>query len=511
MRRFDAVFLSAVLYFLSFPAAFYSANLVPAKLSAVVVWFAFVPLLVALRGASPSTTFRWAYLFGFLSNLGIFFWVIIAMQKYGGLSVWISGSILLLMIVILAFYPAVSLWCAARLRSRAPVWATGPLLCTLLEWSRVYFPAGGFPWATPAYGLAGSLPLVQVADVVGTAGLNLFIFAVNFQLAEWIARRREGRSLPWAGIGTSAVLLLAVATYGWIRIAAEGSPAKAEGKIRVALLQGNIPQDLKWDPDEKDRILANYRQLTRAARESDPDLVIWPEAALPFTLSRDIQSIPFVSEFLGRSDLLAGAPTASGEKDALTFRNSAFVLSSDGRVRFRYDKQHLVPFGEYVPLSGFLPMRYIVPAVAGNFTSGAAQPLAKLGSQSYGILICYELLFPDLTLDWVRRGAHFLVNITNDAWFDQTSGPFQHVHFGIFRAVETRRFVVRAANTGITTWFDRTGRMHTPTDLFTRGFVIADISPSDEVTFYVRFPHMVPLAALILLALSLLRIRRKDA
>jgi apolipoprotein N-acyltransferase len=154
-------------------------------------------------------------------------------------------------------------------------------------------------------------------------------------------------------------------------------------------------------------------------------------------------------------------------------------------------------------------MEYIVPSVAGNFTSGSTAALPTLGAQAYGILICYELLFPDLSIDRVRRGAHFLVNITNDAWFDRTSGPYQHLRFGILRAIETRRPIVRAANTGVTTWFDATGRTHMPTGLFTRGFVIADISPSDKMTFYVRFPHLIPLAILLSLVIFGVRGMRK--
>lgn len=510
MSRLDAVFLSAFLYFISFPFAFNTPNLIPGALSATAVWFAFVPLLVALRKALPGESFRWTYLFGFLANAGVFFWVIIAIKKYGGLSIWVSGTILLLLILALALYPAVSLWATARFRPRAPFWLAGPLFFTLLDWIRVYFPLQGFPWATPAYSLSGSLPLVQSADLVGTMGLNLLVFGTNFALAEVIVRWRGKRSFPRILVSAAAFLFVFSASYGFYRLHPTAPPDPSVQKIRIALLQGNIPQDLKWNPDLRNQILSDYGKLTAAVRDSNPDLVVWPEAALPITLPRDIQSLPFLAGLTGGPDLLAGAATAFTRDNTTFFQNSAFVVEADGNVRLRYDKQHLVPYGEYVPFSDILPMEYIVPPVAGNFSPGSTPPLAEIHGHRYGILICYEALFPDLTLDFVRRGAGFLVNITNDAWFDRTSGPYQHVRFGILRAIETRRPVVRAANTGISTWFDPQGRMHTPTGLFKRGYVIADVAPQDRFTFYTRHPRLIPILTLLLLLICSLRVFGSD-
>jgi apolipoprotein N-acyltransferase len=497
--RFDAIFLSAVLYFLSFPFAFRSENLIPGNLSAAVIWFAFVPLLATIRDASPRDSFRRTYLYGLLANAGVFFWIIIAMEKYGALSIWVSGGIMVLLVLALAVYPAVAAAGTALFRNRAPVWLTGPLFFTLLDWIRVSFPLQGFPWAIPANALTGNLHLVQAADRIGTTGLNLLIYFVNFAIAEGIAARRERRPPPIRLATAAAALFLALFGYGAFQVQARSTAITQGDKIRVALLQGNIPQDLKWEPTEQEAILLNYRDLTLQARSADPDLIVWPEAAVPYTLPIDIRSFPTLAPWLGRADLVTGAPTASGQGTAVTFRNSAFVVAPNGDVRLRYDKQHLVPFGEYVPLSDLLPMHYIVPPVAGNFTAGRNPPLARVRGVPYGILICYEILFPDLTLDFVERGARFLVNITNDAWFDQTSGPYQHVRFGILRAIETRRPIVRAANTGITTWYDPIGRMQMSTRLFTRGFVTAEIAPSTEMTFYVRHPSLVPMGVLLLL------------
>lgn len=509
MTRLYAVLTSAVLYTISFPVALYSPNLIPPALSGVVIWFAFVPLLLTLRTATPLDNLRFGYLFGILAHGGTFFWAIIAMQKYGGLSPWVSVSIYILMVLVLAPFPAIALYGAAKLRTKLPFWLTGTLLLTLTEWSRLYVPMGGFPWGTPAYALSGFLPLIQSADLVGTTGLNLLLISTNFVLAETWLRWQRREPLPKVALGSIALLIITSLFYGLYRLNDE-SLATGKERIRVALLQGNVSQELKWDPEERDQILVDYKKLTRRAGRSKPDLVVWPEAALPFTLPHDLKSLPMLSGFLGNADLVTGAPSALLEGEKATFFNSAFVFSPRGKIRLRYDKQHLVPFGEYVPLSTYLPMEWIVPPVAGNFSAGSTPQLARLGEHAYGILICYEVLFPDLALDMVRKGAHFLINITNDAWFDQTSGPYQHVRFGIFRAIETRRPILRSANTGITTWFDPHGRTHFPTRLFSRGFILADFSPSTNLTFYVRFPHLIPIAVWLFLILSLIWAWRKS-
>ncbi|MFH1262509.1 MAG: apolipoprotein N-acyltransferase [Pseudomonadota bacterium] len=507
--KLDALLLSAFLYFLSYPFAFHSANLIPDWVSATVIWFAFVPLFVLLRGLPPAESFRKTFGFGVIANGAILFWIIIAMKKYGGLSILLSGGIMALMILALATYSALAAFATAVFRNRAPAWLTGTLFFTLMEWVRVYVPFGGFPWAAPANALAGSLYLVQAADRIGVTGLNLVIFFTNFALAELVIARRERRPLPRLLPGSAAVLFLVLLTYGILEIRTRRAQPEPTDRVRVALLQGNVAENLKLDPEQEREILENYRTLTGEALRVAPDLIVWPEAALPFTLPRDIRTLPAIGKWIGRSQLLTGVATASGQENEIAFWNSALVIGPDGGVRFRYDKQHLVPFGEYVPFSDLLPMRYIVPPVAGNFRAGSKPILAEVNGHPFGILICYEIIFPDLSLDFVDRGATFLVNITNDAWFDQTSGPYQHVRFGLLRAVETRRPVVRSANTGITTWFDPVGRIHTPTRFFTRGFVTADIAPSTERTFYVRHPYLIPLLMLVLLLFVVLRKERR--
>ncbi len=502
MRGSRLVLVSSLLFTLSFPLALNSENLIPASLSSFFIWFAYVPLALATFRRTPRESFRLGYLFGLLTNLGTLFWIIIAIKKYGGLSMGTSSLIFFLILVVLGFFPAVSLWATARLGSMAPRWLLATLLFTLWAWTQTFIPLGGFPWLHPAYALYGAPHLAQTVDLFGTTGLNFLIFLVNFVLAEgclWMQKREP--AYPKWGALFAAMLLVSGYVYGLYRTQQiqTGSP---DGHLKVALVQGNVPQDLKWSSHSRTTIRDRYEKLSRLATESAPDLIVWPEAALPYSVAGDTQKLSAIARLEAKADFVVGAPTRHRREKRTVYRNSVFVVDHKGRVKSRYDKIHLVPFGEYVPLGDVLPMQYVVPAVAGVFRAGDRSILGKTGGSRFGILVCYEVLFSDLTIDLVRDGAQFLVNVTNDAWFDHTSGPYQHVRFASFRAIETRRPLVRSANTGITAWFDPLGRIHNPSKLFTEAMILAEIKPRNDMTFYIRYPFFFPLAVASLLLLT---------
>lgn len=488
---------------LSFPLAIGETPLLPSAVSSVFIWVALVPILMAIQSLSPKQVFRLGYLYGFFSALGIFYWFIIAMAVYGGISLWGSTGFLVLLAATLAFYPALAFYGAAKLRSRLPFWLSGSILFTLLLWSLTYFPFEGFPWISPAYALYPARPLIQMADIVGIPGINFLVLLMNFAIADFFCRvpRKSFRSSYSLHVAIGFTLVSAL--YGVIRL--QTLSKSSPHTVRVAVIQGNIAQDKKWDEDYQQSIFEKYRRLTAQVSSFHPDLVVWPEAAIPTLIHSETLTLPFLAGIAGASDLVSGAVTyrMSGQRQA--YFNSAFSVSPDGQVRSRYDKQHLVPFGEYVPLADLLPIRKIVPVAAGDFMNGEPRPPSHVGPYDYGILICYETLFPDLAIDEVRRGATFLVNITNDAWYNRTSGPYQHVHMGIFRAIETRRPIVRAANTGVSTIIDETGQMHQATPLFEDATLTAEIHPRTDRTWYVSYPHVFPafLAIVLLVSASL--------
>ncbi|MCB0308934.1 MAG: apolipoprotein N-acyltransferase, partial [Bdellovibrionales bacterium] len=278
--------------------------------------------------------------------------------------------------------------------------------------------------------------------------------------------------------------------------------------IRASLIQGNISQDQKWERQARKNILETYALLSSESMlNKNIDLVIWPEAAIPYLTPRRSLQTSFPVDFLkGQSYLIYGAATYATQGRKRNYYNSAFFSAPNGEHLGAYDKKRLVPFGEYVPFEKWI--KGIVPAMAGNFSRGDKTFVFHHDKFHFSVIICYEVLFPELSIDMVNNGAEFFVNITNDAWFDVTSGPFQHAHIGRFRAIETRRSFLRAANTGITYWITPSGQIFDATRLFKSTTVIAKIYPSQEKTFYVHFPWLVPFLMLVIVIYGIFKNRQ---
>ena len=460
-------------------------------------------MYIALRDSKPGQAFRWAYAYGVLANIGILYWISIAMQVYGNLNILVSASIMGALVFTLALYPAFTFWMMARLKDHAPRWLIGSTFFMLLEWTRVYFPLEGYPWATPAYALYALQPFIQITDTIGTSGLNFIIFLTNFILAESLVCWKRKEELPKLALASVCILLLFGFIFGNAKMKYYSDKITAAPVIRGGLIQPNIPQEMKWESKYRGLILSKYRNLSIQAAENGAALIVWPEAALPMTVDAETTRFPMLRGISASADFFIGSSSWIRKNGKRAAMNSAFSIRPDGRVKLRYDKRHLVPFGEYVPLEDVLPMDSIVPGVAGSFLKGHSEKIPEINGIPYGVLICYESLFPDLPVDGVRKGAKFFVNITNDAWFEQTSGPYQHLNFGIFRSIETRRSIMRAANTGVSSWFDPTGAVHGSLAFGTEGIVMASVPLLDDITFYVKHPQFIPrLGGLLLLLLS---------
>jgi len=299
------------------------------------------------------------------------------------------------------------------------------------------------------------------------------------------------------------MVVVTVIGYGLIKL---NAPAVGE-PVKISVIQGNIPQHEKWDPAKQRDILENYTQLSIKASLDKPDLIIWPETAIP----ADPYYEPLILEHvLGlakqlRIPILAGVPFSTSYYD---YFNSAVLISSKGKILERYDKLRLVPFGEYVPFEKYLGfVRRIAPAPIGSFRAGDEYVVFD----KFSALICFEDIFPDLSREFVKRGARMLVNITNDAWFKDTPAAYQHAQASVFRAVENRVPVVRCANTGYSVFVDSTGRQHAKIEnksgkaLFIAGYctkttLLAPIK--GKPTPYTRFGDLFAMACLGLLLLN---------
>jgi apolipoprotein N-acyltransferase len=287
--------------------------------------------------------------------------------------------------------------------------------------------------------------------------------------------------LPVVGVG---LLLVATVLFG------KGQMVSAEThrrEIRVSIVQGNIEQSIKWDPGFQERTIAIHNRLTREAGRG-ADLIVWPETAVPFFLREggplSQQVLDLAKEM--QSYLLVGSPDRTRDISS-RYYNSAFLISPEGKIVQKYDKIHLVPFGEYVPLKSLLFFVQKMATGIGDFSPGQAFTVFEAPAGRFGVLICFEAIFPDQVRRYVLAGADFLVNITNDAWFGDSSAPYQHLSMAALRAVENGVILVRAANTGISALVTPTGRIVKQSDLFVETVLSGTMARRSAETFYTRY------------------------
>ena len=476
-----------------------------------LAWVAFVPLLLAIGKRTPGQSFKLGVAAGGIAYGGILYWVNIVMTHYGKLP-WLASFALYL---LLAGYLALYLGGVAFLTRRAEAAGISPLLAFPVCWVGLEylrsFVLTGFPWASLGYTQFRFPALIQVADLVGVYGLSFLVAFANVVAYRILGSlvRRERRRFPLPAVVVLLLLLAATLGYGIHRLRAPetGDP------LRVVLVQGNIPQDVKWDPTFQEATVKTYEDLSRRACVTGADLVVWPESALPFYFQREE---PYAGRVRGlarelKSCLVVGSPAYEQEGAKVRYLNSAFLLNAAGTLVGRSDKLHLVPFGEYVPLGRFLPFVNKLVTGIGDFSPGAAATPLDTGKAKIGVLVCFEAIFPEISRAYVRAGCQVLVNITNDAWFGRSSAPWQHLSMAAFRAVENRVPLVRAANTGISSFIDSHGRIRETTGLFQEAFLAGEVRIGGGETFYCRHGDLLAGACLALTALlGVLSLRRRD-
>ena len=494
---------------------------------AAAAWVALVPLLWALREARPAEAFRRAALFGIAHFASLLYWLVPTMVRYGGLPALPAVGILLLFASVLSLLfiaPAAAGLVLAVRRPRHLLLGL-PLFWAGSEYLRsVLFT--GFPWALLGTSQIGWLPLVQIADLAGPYGVSAVLAAANaavfLLLLAASGRSWQGSNLTRrAAAGSAAAaacLAAAVWGYGVWRIAETDRRAAEAPRLRVAVIQGNIAQSMKWDPAFQAATIDTYVRLSREAEAQAPELIVWPESAAPFYFLAEIPPTRRLLEGIAgsRAHFLIGAPAFELRPGgAADYFNSAFLVApAEARVLGRYDKAHLVPYGEYTPFKEYLPFLGKMVEHVGDFTPGPEGRTLAMAGRTLGIQICYEIIFPALARALVANGAELLITITNDAWYGKSAGPYQHFALAVLRAVETRRALVRAANTGISAFIDPSGRVHEPTPLEVEALAVRDIPLLAGRTPYVACGDLAPAAALAGaagLALAGLRRRRREA
>lgn len=372
-----------------------------------------------------------------------------------------------------------------RLRRRVPVWAEPVLGAWLwvaaeLVRSRLFT---GLPWELLGHTQFRNLTLVQIADLGGVPAVSFVLAFVSVAGANLIVAVRRG-SVRLAPLALPAGLLAATLAYGTYARRAYGTPPAGATVHTLAVVQGNIPNEFHWKRAFFERTLATYARLSASGSGEAPDLIVWPENAANFYLDREPLLLAQLSAVAARArdGLLLGGPRLADDGAA---RNSAYLIGASGTIRAVYDKRRLVPFAEYDPFRSV----HAGPPDGPVYTAGSeAWPLQTPGL-SVGTVVCYEVLFPHLVRDLVRNGADVLVNISNDAWLDAGDDTARRQHFSmaVFRAIETRRFLVRAAATGVSGFVSPTGEAYAMLAAGTAGAATGAVVPRHDQTPYVRW------------------------
>ncbi len=472
--------LSAALLTLSYPPFNFS----------YMAWFGLIPLLVAVRGENKWQAFFTGYITGLL---------------FFGVTLYWVGYVAIIGVVVLALYLALYFGAFAagveilslqfsRPRMRFAVLVSA--LWVALEYLRAHM-FTGFGWALLGHTQWENLPLIQIADTTGAYGVSFLIVFTNVLISSKIKKKIKGTKPESRYLALLVIVLIVTAVYGYYRL--DQKFDRTLNPVKVSVIQGNIPQSEKWDEKFADSILNKYISLTKEAANDKPDLIIWPETSVPGFLETDQALFDKVTALAKELNtyLLVGTQTERVPRKA-RYYNSAVLISSEGEVIKRYDKTHLVPFGEYVPLGdsvfSFVKAHY---DMGEDYSAGKEYtifeiPAGKEGKAKFAVLICFEDVFPELAREFVKRYADFLVVITNDAWYMKSGAPYQHAQSSVFRAIENRINVIRCANTGYSCFIDQKGKIVNSVKsvsgerIFVTGYATSNVTPAKAISFYFK-------------------------
>ncbi|MCL6520296.1 MAG: apolipoprotein N-acyltransferase [Armatimonadetes bacterium] len=453
--RVFACFLSGVALSLAFPRANQHW----------LAWIALSPLMYFACNSKLRVSLVCGFAFGFGFFASHLYWILI-FGKLPWALLAIFQSLFVLLWAVLANILGRPLGEWGRLFLLPALW-----VCT--EWFRS-IGMMGFTWGDIGYSQHSFLPFIQIAAITGVWGVSFLVALVN----SWLANVKLLR----AQAVIVAVVLAAVLAYGAIILQTGETSSK---KLRAAAVQGNIDQDVPQDYLYIERTLRTYRELTRQVSREGARLIVWPETAVPGNPATDYYLQAFLSTLAADSNtyLLVGAHNE--DEDGKCF-NCGFLIAPGRGIVGKYAKVHLVPFGEFVPARKYLPFLSYYRVTPVDLSPGPGFNILTGGPHKLGLAICFESIFPEISRKLVSAGAEVLCVITNDAWFKQTAAAEQHAVKSVFRAIENRRYLIRAASTGVSCIIDPRGRILAKKGIFEPGAIIADVNPIDKKTFYTR-------------------------
>ena len=475
----------------------------------LLAWFSFVPLFWTVKHARSwrSATF-YGWVMGTAAHLIGFYWLVYTISAFGGFPYGVS----VLIFIVYAALQAIEMALFAlflRIAGWGPVCLFPPMFWVAVEF---LFPLL-FPWHVANSQVAFSW-FVQSADLVGPYGASFVVVWFNAAVYRILSTRRLAESRTFLPLACSTLAIILSLVYGFERLRSVEQEMARAPKLATGAVQGNVDIDLKWDPTLAQRNLDQHRRIT--ASLDSPGLVIWPESAIEFMVPENLAVLPpeFMPSFKSpQSHFIFGAKSFSGTlgRPGMKAFNTAFFTDAQGTILGRYHKQVLLAFGEYLPFSKILSL---VPGIpfADGFTPGQGPTAFQLSSNiRVAPLICYEDLMPDLARKFISEThANLLVNLTNDAWYGRSVGPWQHLALARSRAIETRRTLLRVTNTGVTSLVNAKGEVVKTLPMFTAAAMAAEVDILNGETYYVRFGDWFAWGMTIVSALVLLLSMRSN-
>jgi apolipoprotein N-acyltransferase len=487
--------------FLGMAASFASAVLLTLCFPVIdlgwLAWISLVPLLVSISGEKPHYAFFLFYICGLAFFLGIGNWLF-QIHGYKILHHAIWGTYLAIYFGLfgLAFSFISKRW------GVLPSLVASPFLWVALEYIRSNMGFMAFPWGLLSHSQYQHPSIIQVASLAGNYGVSFLVAWVNTALAAVILLYSSPPPSKYSAKHASILVIIGgalIASAFWYGHGVISEPLSGK-EIKVSVVQGNIEQEKKWDFRYANSIMQTYADLTREASRDRPDLIVWPEAATPRGITLDYRLYGQVKEIASSvgTYLLIGSThqdkIRTKGQGRFKYTNSAFLIGPDKREKDkRYDKIILLPFGEYLPMKEIIPWSWIQIPDPGSYLTGQEFTIFENSGCRFSVTICWETIFPDLVRRFVGRGAQFLVNITNEAWFGKSAAPYQFLSMNVFRAVENRVYVVRCANTGVSCFIDPCGRIvgrvrdQTGEDIFVQGVLTRTIRAVDSKTIYTKY------------------------
>jgi apolipoprotein N-acyltransferase len=461
---------------------------------------------------------RRAALLGFITGVVYFsvtlYWLVQTMTTFGGLATPVSVFAAALLVAYLSLFPAVFALIQSRLArtlgTRAILLA--PMVWVATEMGRTYI-WDGFPWELLGYSQVTVLPVAQLASLVGVFGLSAFVAMVSATAAYATLERTRRR---WVAVGATALVVLGFGVWGAARVRVHALTSTGT-PVRVAVLQGNILQEEKWNPALRTAIMGRYIEMTREAIGRGAQFILWPESATPFnyeeepTAAEPIRRLAreaHVTLLIGSDQIERIAPAAAGRPPQARYFNAAFLVRPDGSTGAIYRKIHLVPFGEYVPLKRILFFVGPIVEAVSDYSPGTIPVVLPVAGHTASTAICYEVIFSSLIRSFVTGGSELLTTITNDAWYGWSSAAFQHWDQASLRAIEEGRYLARAANTGISGFVDPYGRVLQKSNMFQSAVMVDDLRFLTTRTVYSRSGDVAGWASVGITLVALVMTRR---